>query len=127
MSIKRRTFTWNGDHLTILLNMTGSAHPSSTRLMPPISWLTSTGSVVKSANIADYRSIREENDIPEGCIEILVPRSRIESATSSLRLHGFSNEDMYRMLDKGPWALSFDMHRTLPKLVDDLKASRIPI
>ena len=33
---------------------------------------------------------------------------------------GFSNEDLYRMLDKGPWILAFST-KSLKKLTNDLK------
>lgn len=43
----RRTFTWQNDDLLISVNMTSLSRPSGTRLVPPITWLSASGSRVK--------------------------------------------------------------------------------
>ena len=54
-------------------------------------------------------------------IEIAVSRALAEDSLSALRMSGFKREDIYRMLDKGPWVLAFDIGKTLPKILSDLE------
>jgi len=133
----RRTYTWNGDNLIITFNITDTSNPISSKLIPPIAWLTSSGTTVKvwhnrGLSYDERQRIRSLNnnecynytgidDIFKNIIEISVPKFKIEKATSCLHQQGFSNEDIYRMLDKGPWVLAFDFQKSIPKLVDDLK------
>ena len=119
--------------------MTALANPLCTRLVPPISWIVKSGVSVRvffngELTYENDRSIdMDETDaetaasmnklqVQEGrFIEITVSRSRIESAMTSLRSFGFVNEDIYRMLDKGPWVLAFNINKVLPRIVNDLK------
>eukprot|EP00607_Mallomonas_marina_P005226 CAMPEP_0182434190 /NCGR_PEP_ID=MMETSP1167-20130531/68249_1 /TAXON_ID=2988 /ORGANISM="Mallomonas Sp, Strain CCMP3275" /LENGTH=480 /DNA_ID=CAMNT_0024623765 /DNA_START=277 /DNA_END=1719 /DNA_ORIENTATION=+ len=39
----------------------------------------------------------------------------------ALRQHGFSREDIYRILDKGPWVLAFCVSKSINKIFVDLK------
>jgi hypothetical protein len=56
----------------------------------------------------------------EKFITISVSRARAEKSLSSLRQFGFKRADIYRMLEKGPWVLAFDISRTLPRISEDL-------
>lgn len=56
-------------------------------------------------------------------IKVTVPRSFAESSLRTLRNKGFTREDIYRMLDKGPWVLSFDISSALPRLFASLQVS----
>ena len=65
----------------------------------------------------------ESNDETAGAetfITISVSRTRAERSLSSLRQFGFKRADIYRMLEKGPWVLAFDISKTLPRIAEDL-------
>lgn len=201
----RRTYTWQAEDLLISINTTslGLYTPTCTRLVPPLTWLSSkdskskvkvsqtSGSAVQSkpkitqknveidpndeqgyyswpssvtnaflevdsrsedviANIAldkDVASLNpplsrgnigktsesvvdadrykfKEDVSPSRTIEILVGRALVENSLSTLRMNGFSREDIFRMLDKGPWILAFNIVRVLPKLYSDIQVRR---
>lgn len=44
-----------------------------------------------------------------------------EQSLSCLRMHGFTRSDIYRMLEKGPWVLAFDISGVLPRLCANIK------
>jgi hypothetical protein len=54
-------------------------------------------------------------------IEVAVSREFAENSLATLRNKGFSREDIFRMLDKGPWVLAFDISSALSPLFDSLK------
>lgn len=61
----RRTFTWQNDDLLISVNMTSLSRPSSTRLVPPITWLSASGSRVKvQQQSVPMRRRRDSEDSP---------------------------------------------------------------
>lgn len=111
----RRTYTWTNNELLISCNMTALANPTCTRLMPPITWMSASGSRCKVLHDSFL------GDSSSSIIEIAVTRTLAEGSLSALRMSGFKREDIYRMLDKGPWVLAFDISRTLPKLMSDLE------
>lgn len=138
----RRTYTWKNDDLIITFNMTALANPTCTRLVPPVTWIAGSGSIVRvflngqlstgsaailatSENLNTVKSPTLTSSNPAAYlgrfIEISVARKRIENTLHCLRTHGFSKEDIYRLLDKGPWVLAFDLTKSLPKLFDDLQ------
>jgi hypothetical protein len=53
--------------------------------------------------------------------EISIGREFAEKTLSVLRMNGFSREDIYRMLDKGPWIMAFNILKPLQKLFADLE------
>lgn len=113
----RRTYTWTNNELLISCNMTALANPTCTRLIPPITWMSASGSRCKVL----HDSFSTEMSSTGSIIEIAVTRTLAEGSLSALRMSGFKREDIYRMLDKGPWVLAFDIARTLPKLMSDLE------
>ena len=54
-------------------------------------------------------------------IEVVVHKKMAEESLSVLRMNGFQREDIYRMLDKGPWILAFDISQVLPRTFKDLQ------
>jgi len=54
-------------------------------------------------------------------IEISVRKQLAEQSLSCLRMYGFNRSDIYRMLEKGPWVLAFDISGVLPRLVTNIK------
>jgi hypothetical protein len=61
------------------------------------------------------------NKVSNSMIELAVARNIAESSLSTLRMHGFKREDIYRMLDKGPWVLAFNIPSCLPRLFKSLQ------
>ena len=111
---QRRTYTWEKDELLISCNMTALSNPTCTRLLPPITWMSASGSRCKVLHNAP-----DEQD--DSIIEIGVSKTLAEGSLSALRMSGFKREDIYRMLDKGPWVLAFDIAKVLPKIMADLE------
>jgi hypothetical protein len=134
----RRIFTWKGDDLFISYNNTILLGDSyiTTRIKPPLKWFKSSGSIVdsivksndniislnvlmSSINCNIKRSVILSLDDIESdgsLIELIVSRKKAENALSTLRSVGFNREDIYRMLDKGPWVLAFDITKFVPSL-----------
>lgn len=188
----RRTYEWLEEELIISVNMTSLsgtlAAPKSTRLVPPLRWLSSSSAKVKvlqqsnNANtgymdaieisserssfngdsspgsdsddgmdldggstsaLTDYEDeiIQEPGSVSSDemgldsstatiasrIIEITVRKNRAEKCLSTFRKYGFARQDIYRMLNKGPWILSLDISSTLPRLYDHLKVSKCDI
>jgi hypothetical protein len=134
----KRTFTWTLlDELLISVNMTSIVKLTNTRLVPPLSWLGSTFAKIKVLQQSSFSTEYDLNnkinqffDSTSGnnrVIEIIVKKSFIEESLSSLRMAGFSTPDIFRMLDKGPWVLAFDIPKTLPRLTADLQVCWISI
>jgi len=133
-----RIFTWKGDDLFISYNNTILLGDSyiTTRIKPPLKWFKSSGSIVdsivksndnmislnvlmSSINCNVKRSVILSLDDIESdgsLIELIVSRKKAENALSTLRSVGFNREDIYRMLDKGPWVLAFDIAKFVPSL-----------
>ena len=125
-----RTYNWQAEELTISFNTTGLADPTCTRLEPPVTWLAASGSRVKvlhsGGSIEEDVLLKIDFNQPISCnsvIKVTVPRSFAESSLRTLRNKGFTREDIYRMLDKGPWVLSFDISSALPRLFASLQVS----
>jgi hypothetical protein len=134
-----RTFAWQGDDLIILFNTTSLQSPLCARLTPPLSWIAASGCKVKvlhknakpsSLDSAGYISKElDESDIitespnseSKSTIEIVASRSLVEGTLSCLRMNGFSREDLFRILDKGPWILAFDIKPIISRLFNDLQ------
>lgn len=68
----------------------------------------------------EYEDSLDELVGAEKFITISVSRARAEKSLSSLRQFGFKRADIYRMLEKGPWVLAFDISKTLPRISEDL-------
>lgn len=127
-----RTYNWQAEELMISFNTTGLTNPTCTRLEPPVTWLAASGSRVKvlhSGGLSEgEKLLKLDLNQPISCnsvIEVTVPRSFAESSLRTLRNKGFAREDIYRMLDKGPWVLSFDISSALPRLFASLQVVRI--
>jgi len=126
---KLQTFSWSGDFLLISFKMSPLSDVSSSRLLPPITWLSASGSKVKVL----YNTTQSESsqtDIPisaemdsDRLIEVTVQKKMAEESLSALRMNGFQREDIYRMLDKGPWILAFDISTVLLRTYKDLQSS----
>lgn len=156
----RKRFTLGEREIIISCVVSKFSNPSSTRLVPPITWLTSSGSRVKvlhsvsdptpkssapwsrtSSNNNDgfdgfegssRSTIERQQTAPQitprkngvvqsSVLEISVPRKRVDETLMNLRVNGFKKQDIYRMLDKGPWTLAFDLPGPLSKLLSDLE------
>lgn len=117
----RRTYNWQAEELVISFNMTSIANPTCTRLQPPIDWLASSGAKLKVLH--ECSGTGEEITHKSTCsvVEVSVSRKFAEASLITLRDYGFGREDIYRMLDKGPWALVFDISTALPRLFGSLQ------
>lgn len=140
---QRRIFTWSKDHLQISLNVTAlSVNAVTSQLNPPIAWITS-GAFVRaldkdctvSERIEVEKSVKasasdgtiastssSSSPSSSGFVDIIVSRNSAENALSTLRACGFNKEDIYRILDKGPWIFAFDYTKCLSKLIHDLQS-----
>lgn len=124
--------------IVISCNITKVMKASSTRLVPPISWLTASGSKVKVVHASDdvklsassrrlSKSIKrspqttDATPIRTSILEISVNREMVDRSLDSLRQNGFQKDDIYRMVDKGPWILSIDLRHGISKLFSDLQ------
>ena len=116
----RRTYNWQAEELVISFNMTNTANPSCTRLQPPLKWLASSGAKLKVLHeCSDSGAITHESKC--SIVEVSVSRKFAEASLITLRNYGFGREDIYRMLDKGPWSLVFDISSALPRLFASLQ------
>ena len=119
-----RTYMWQAEELMISYNSTALTNPTCTRLEPPVTWLAASGSRVKVTRSSDeegfHGNIKEELT-STSVIEVGVPRSFAEASLRTLRNKGFAREDIYRMLEKGPWVLAFDIPNALPRLFQGLE------
>lgn len=68
-----------------------------------------------------YNEGTENGEDTERVIEITVRKKLAEDSLSCLRMFGFNRSDIYRMLDKGPWILAFDISKVLPRLYSNIK------
>ena len=133
----KRIFSWQGDELLVTFNMTSLSNPTCTRLVPPLSWLSQHGAKVKvlhEGQTSDNDETKECQETPESSlyydrtsvvpsqstIQLSIEREKVERRLSAFRMQGFSNEDLFTMLDKGPWVLAFTSE-SLPPLVVGLK------
>ena len=123
----RRTYNWQADELVISFNMSNIATPTCTRLEPPVTWLAASGARVKVLHSGGCTKDEKSNPkLQKSCtsvIEVSVSRNFAECSLSALRNRGFAREDIYRMLDKGPWTLAFDIPAALPRLFASLQVS----
>lgn len=148
----RKRFILGEKEIIISCVVSKFSNPSSTRLVPPITWLTSSGSrvkvlrsIIKSGSLTStfnsddsdsvgYDSSRalstidkvqninsKSSVVQSSVLEISVPRKRVDETLMNLRGNGFKKQDIYRMLDKGPWTLAFDVPGPLSKLMADLE------
>ena len=111
----------------ISYNSTALTNPTCTRLEPPVTWLAASGSRVKVTRPSDEEELTKIDDVKQlssnSVIEVSVPRSFAEASLRTLRNKGFAREDIYRMLEKGPWVLAFDIPTALPRLFLSLEVS----
>jgi len=153
----RKRFILGEKEIIISCVVSKFSNPSSTRLVPPITWLTSSGSRVKvlhsvtkpgsttsTSSTASNDNLEFESFdgsllstidktqktikpksvvVQSSVLEISVPRKRIDETLMNLRTNGFKKQDIYRMLDKGPWTLAFDVPGPLTKLLADLEVN----
>jgi hypothetical protein len=127
-SNRKRTFSWRGDDLLINFQIAPPTTYDCTKLTPPLTWLgtdNTGGSRVKVLHQSDGE--RKNVDINantyiqgRNSVQITVSRRRVEDALALLRMNGFQKEDIYRMLDKGPWLMSFDLGKVISRLKKDL-------
>ena len=129
MTPTRRTFKWKAEELVISFNMTTSGSPCSGKLTPPLKWLKSTGLKLEILQPPLDISNNEEVSLTDDrtVMKVYVRRKLAESSLNSLKKQGFAREDIFRMLDKGPWALAFDISSALPRLFSSLKVWRLQI
>eukprot|EP01038_Epipyxis_sp_PR26KG_P008595 gene8595-11613_t len=82
-------------------------------------------SAISSSSVSDSSNILPTSSSESGSrfIEITVRKGIVEESLSVLRMNGFSREDIFRMLDKGPWVLAFNIPQTLPRLCNDLQSA----
>ena len=127
-----RTYNWQAEELMISYNTTGIANPTCTRLEPPVTWLAASGARVKVLHSGGSNELENllklDLNQPISCnsiIEVSVSKSFAESSLRTLRNKGFTREDIYRMLDKGPWVLAFDISSALPRLFASLQVEII--
>jgi len=59
----------------------------------------------------------------EGFLEMEVPRTKVENNLLALKSNGFGREDIFRMLDKGPWIVGFDVTSSINKIFTDMQVS----
>ena len=120
-----RTYMWQAEELMISYNSTALTNPTCTRLEPPVTWLSASGSRVKVTRSSDEEEVYNVNVNKQlsstSVIEVSVPRSFAEASLRTLRNKGFAREDIYRMLEKGPWVLAFDIPNALPRLFHSLE------
>ena len=139
----RRIFSWKGDELHVTFNMTALSNPACTRIVPPLSWLSQhdgtrvkvwhrgkTDELIEAGEVTGTNAIPELSSMPyygsssvvplNSVIQLVIEKEFVEQRLAAYRMQGFTNEDLFRMLDKGPWVLSFSS-QALPRLVKDLK------
>jgi hypothetical protein len=123
----RRTFKWKAEELVISFNMTKSGNPCSAKLEPPLTWLESPGLKLEILQSSLGFSSKEEVSLTSdsSMMKVYVCRKTAESSLNILKKQGFGREDIYRMLDKGPWALAFDLSSALPRLFSNLQVKQI--
>jgi hypothetical protein len=100
----------------ISFNTTALADPTCTRLEPPITWLAASG-----ARVRILTSTEEMQNDKSSIVEVAVSREFAEYSLRILSNKGFSRDDIFRMLDKGPWVLAFDIPKALPRLFEGLQ------
>ena len=119
----RRTFKWKAGELVISFNVTKFENPCSGKLGPPLTWLKSPALKVEVLqSTLGFSSAEELSLISDSTvIKVYVCRKVAESSLNALKRIGFAREDIYRMLEKGPWALAFDLSSVLPRLFASLQ------
>lgn len=142
LSPPKRLYRLGKEELIISCNISTIMNPTNTRLVPPLTWLTAAGSKVKVLHSSRAFATSESAMIPQSkqdqldlldasespilikhsFLEIVVERSVVDSSLSTLKLNGFSRDDINRMVDKAPWILAFDLSKCVPKLFFDLQA-----
>ena len=75
----------------------------------------------KVASSSSSSGSSDDRKISNSVIELAVARDFAENSLSTLRMNGFKREDIYRMLDKGPWVLAFNIPSCLPRLCKALQ------
>ena len=131
---KRLRYSSGEREIVISFNLPTFSNPTSTRLVPPVTWLTSSGSRVKvlhtrneisptinTTSLTTLSKYQPNTVVTSSALEISISRKSIDKRLSLLRMNGFSKEDISRMFDKGPWILAFDISSSLIKLITDLK------
>eukprot|EP00596_Hydrurales_sp_CCMP1899_P008451 CAMPEP_0119041926 /NCGR_PEP_ID=MMETSP1177-20130426/14213_1 /TAXON_ID=2985 /ORGANISM="Ochromonas sp, Strain CCMP1899" /LENGTH=640 /DNA_ID=CAMNT_0007008357 /DNA_START=219 /DNA_END=2141 /DNA_ORIENTATION=- len=113
---KKSTYSWQENELMISFNTTALADPTCTRLEPPITWLAASG-----ARVRILTSTEEMQNEKSSIVEVAVSREFAEYSLRILSNKGFSRDDIFRMLDKGPWVLAFDIPKALPRLFEGLQ------
>lgn len=117
----RRTYAWNNDDLVIYHNTHSDSVAS--RISPPFNWLSFNGAKVNRVDANSRSLFSTANFENDEMVEIQVSRTKVEHNLMHLRGIGMSREDIFRMLDKGPWILAFDISEALSKLVHDLQVT----
>ena len=145
----RRTFAWKGEELQVYFEITPPTSRVSTQLAPPLTWLTnglatrskvkvlhnseldinesSSGSHRSSSSISGISSVvssstSSSQSFSSSAVKLGIERESVEDSLSVLRMNGFKKEDIFRMFDKGPWVIAFDLSKILPRLIGDLQS-----
>jgi hypothetical protein len=119
--------------IIISFDISKKSTPMTTQLVPPLSWLRLSGSKVKVLHTQKKVVPSDSSKSLKGCtalqsylewrstLELSVERQLVDNSLEALRSHGFQREDIYRMMDKGPWILSLNIVKSLIKLSNDIK------
>jgi hypothetical protein len=113
-------FAWQPKDVVITLKIPLQTSLTSTRLVPPVSWLQMSGSTVTVVNDG---VMEEDKSDAFQVIEIITDREKAERTLSILKFNGFNRETIFRVLDKGPWLLAFGISKSLPRLYEDMGSS----
>lgn len=122
-----RTYVLGTTELIVSCNISTPANLATTRLVPPITWLTGSGSRVKVLHSSETVGADPQNFICNSILELGIPMARVDKSLSCLRMNGFTRDDIERLIDKGPWVLAFDMTPVIPRLFRDLKVCAPPL
>lgn len=137
MPPQSRNYQLNAQELIISCNMSTILDPTSTRLVPPLTWLSAPGTKIKVLHssvdveaIITSKTASEIRDqttrpvkIKTSILEISIERPFVNKSLKTLRMNGFTRDDINRLVDKGPWILAFDLSKCIPKLFSDLQVS----
>ena len=123
----KRTFSWRKDELLVQFEIAPPTALGCTKLTPPLTWLAtaSTGARVKvlheSEGFVDLE-VKHARREALSHVQLGIARPTVDSSLALFRMNGFQKDDIFRMLDKGPWVLAFDLSKILPRLLHDLQS-----
>lgn len=91
-----------------------SSSSSSSRDSSSVSAISSVASAISSSS--------SSQSISSSAVKLGIERESVEDSLSVLRMNGFKKEDIFRMFDKGPWVIAFELSKILPRLIGDLQS-----